>query len=67
MRAIVETQILVLDRYNTFDVIQRVCRSPPPATSRPVVIRPQHEFRPSKVRRLLARVGRKLPQTFCSR
>jgi hypothetical protein len=42
---------LVLDRYNTFDVIRRACEACAPGEPREIVIRPQRHFRPSSLRR----------------
>ena len=51
---------LVLDRYNTFDVIRRACESLPAGAPRNAVIRSQRSFRPSRFRRLLGRASQKL-------
>ena len=51
---------LVLDRYNTFDVIRRHCEALPARGPREITIRPQRHFRPSRAKRLVKRVGRKL-------
>jgi hypothetical protein len=51
---------LVLDRYNTFDVVRRACESLAPARPREAVIRPQSHFRPSKLRRNAKRALQKV-------
>ena len=51
---------LLLDRYNTFDVMLRHCQSLAPARPREIVIRPQRFFRPSRARRFATRVARKI-------
>jgi hypothetical protein len=51
---------LVLDRYNTFDVVQRACRSLAPAPPREIVVRPQRDFRPSPLRRNAKRAMQKI-------
>jgi hypothetical protein len=51
---------LVLDRYNTFDVISRICESVTPAAPQKRTIRSQRTFRPSKLHRLLGGAARRL-------
>lgn len=53
------SRALALDRYNTFDVVHRACRSLSPAPPREAVIRPQRHFRPSKIRRNAKRAVQK--------
>jgi hypothetical protein len=59
LAALAAARELVLDRYNTFDVIRRACESLPPAVPREAVIRPQSHFRPSKLRRNAKRAVQK--------
>jgi hypothetical protein len=51
---------LVLDRYNTFDVVHRACASLAPAEPVERVIRPQRSFRPSSINRNARRAIRKI-------
>jgi hypothetical protein len=55
---------LVLDRYNTFDVIRRTCKSLPPASPREIAIRSQSHFRPSGIRRNANRLLAKSLRAF---
>lgn len=51
---------LVLDRYNTFDVVRKACHSLSPGPEREVIVRPQRDFRPSSLRRNSKRAVNKL-------
>ena len=51
---------LILDRYNTFDVVVRAAESLPPGSGRKVTIRPQRYFRKSRLWRLRKRVKKTL-------
>ena len=51
---------LVLDRYNTFDVIRRHCETLQPREPREIVIRPQRHFQSSHIRRNAKRLVRKI-------
>ena len=59
MAGMAAARALVLDRYNTFDVMARACATLAPAEPRKMVIRPQREFRPSGLRRNAKRLVRK--------
>jgi hypothetical protein len=63
--ALATARALVLDSYNTFDVVRRACESLPPAAPREIVIRSQRAFRPRKLQRLLTSAARRL--SFTSR
>lgn len=67
LSALSAARALVLDRYNTFDVMLRACLSLPPAASRELVLRPQRAFRPSRLSRLVRRAARKLPSRLRGR
>lgn len=60
MAGLAEARSLMLDRYNTFEVVRRLCGAQPPSTPRELTLRPQLNFRPSKARRLLSRASRKI-------
>jgi hypothetical protein len=64
MAGLAAARSLVLDRYNTFDVILRHCQSLPPAKPREIAIAPQRRFRPSRARRLAGRIARKVSSSF---
>lgn len=51
---------LVLDHYNTFDVIRRHCETLAPREPREITIRPQEYFSPWKIRRNATRAVRKM-------
>lgn len=52
-----EARRLVLDRYNTFDVIRRACESLPAGAPREITIRNQRAFRPRRRKPLLRRMA----------
>lgn len=64
MAGLAQARSLILDRYNTFDVVRRLCRAQTPAGPRKLTLRPQRDFRPSRARRLLGRASRKLASAF---
>ncbi len=55
-----QARSLVLDRYNTFDVILRHCQSLAPGLPRQIKIAHQQRFRPSRARRFAKRVVRRI-------
>jgi Glycosyltransferase family 10 (fucosyltransferase) C-term len=58
MAGLAAARELVLDRYNTFDVIRRHCETLQPREPREIVIRPQRHFQSSRLRRNVKRIVR---------
>lgn len=64
MAALAEARSLVLDRYNTFDVIRRHCAALPLREPREITLRPMRAFAPSGLQKKATKTLRRIAAHF---